>query len=168
MKTIYLCGFMGCGKTTIGRIVAKKLGVEFYDLDDYIEEKSGMKIPEIFEKFGEEHFRKLESEAIAEFENKTGVVATGGGALLSEKNAQIANSCGVSVFIDTDFEICYNRIKDDEHRPIAFNSTRKQLLERFENRYPLYKAHSRVTCNGNNSPVMIAEEIIENVKLFSI
>lgn len=168
MKTIYLCGFMGCGKTTVGKLLAKKLGVEFYDLDQYIEEKNGMKIPEIFEKFGEEHFRKLESDAIKEFESKTGVVATGGGALLSEKNAQIANSCGVSVFIDTDFEICYNRIKDDEHRPIAFNSTKEQLLERFENRYPLYKAHSKVSCDGNNSPVVIAEEIIENVKLFSI
>lgn len=166
MKSVYLCGFMGCGKTTVGRLAAKHLGLEFFDLDDYIEEKCKMKIPEIFEKYGEEHFRKLESEAIMEFEHKKGVVATGGGALLSEKNAEIANSCGIVVFIDADFEICYDRIKDDRHRPIAYNSTKEELLARFESRYPLYKAHSRISVDGNASPSVIAEEIADSIKIF--
>ena len=157
---------MGCGKSTIGKILARKLGLEFYDLDLYIEQKAGMKIPEIFEKYGEEHFRQLESDALMEFRDKKGVVATGGGAMLSEKNSEIANSCGVTVFIDTDFEICYGRIHNDRNRPIAYNSTKEQLLERYEARYPLYKSHSRVSCNGNNSPNMITDEILESIRLF--
>lgn len=167
MKTIYLCGFMGCGKTTVGRNIAKKLGCEFYDLDHYIEEKEGMSIPEIFSKHGEGYFRDAESKAIEEFRDKKGVVATGGGALLSEKNAEIANDCGITVFIDTDFEICYSRIKGDKNRPIAFNSTKEQLVERFESRYPLYKAHSRICCKGDKTPGGIAQDIIESCKLFS-
>lgn len=166
MKTIYLCGFMGCGKSTIGKIVSKKLGVLFYDLDSYIEEKSGMKIPEIFEKNGEEHFRSLETQAIEEFQSKRGVVATGGGALLSEKNSDIANKNGITVFIDTDFSVCYDRIKNDKNRPIAFNSTEEQLKERFDSRYPLYNAHSVIRVDGNSSPLQIAQEIINKVKSF--
>ena len=166
MKSVYLCGFMGCGKSTIGKILAKKLGLEFYDLDTYIEEKAGMTIPQIFEKYGETHFRTLESDALMEFRDKKGVVATGGGALLSEKNAEIANFCGITVFIDTDFEMCYSRIKDDKKRPIAYNSTKEQLFDRYQTRYSLYKAHSKLSCNGNNSPNMIADEILESVKLF--
>lgn len=164
MKTVFLCGFMGCGKTTVGTLLAKKLGCKFYDLDKYIEDKAQMTIPEIFNKFGEEHFRSLESDAIAEFKDKKGVVATGGGALLSEKNEKIANECGITVFIDTDFEICYNRIKGDENRPIAFNSTKEQLKERFDARYPLYKAHSGMSCDGNDSPLNIAERIYELIE----
>jgi len=125
-----------------------------------------MTIPQIFEKYGETHFRTLESDALLEFKDKKGVVATGGGALLSEENSEIANSCGITVFIDTDFEMCYSRIKDDKKRPIAYNSTKEQLFERYQTRYSLYKAHSKLSCNGNNSPNMIADEILESVKLF--
>lgn len=166
MKTIYLCGFMGCGKSTIGKIISKKVGLEFYDLDTYIENKCGMKIPEIFEKFGEEHFRRLETDAIKEFQSKSGIVATGGGAMLSKENSESANKNGLVIFIDTDFEICYDRIKDDSNRPIAFNSTKDELLERFEKRYPLYKAHSVFSVNGNNTPLQIAQEIVDRAKAF--
>lgn len=168
MKSVYLCGFMGCGKSTIGKILAKKLGLEFYDLDTYIEKKAEMSIPQIFEKFGEDYFRTLESNALMEFRDKKGVVATGGGALLSVKNSEIANSCGITVFIDTDFSICYERIKDDKNRPIAYNSTKEQLYERYNARYPLYKAHSKISCNGNNSPNMICEEIHNGIKIFYV
>lgn len=166
MKTIYLCGFMGCGKSTIGKIISKKLGLEFYDLDYYIENNCGMKIPEIFEKYGEKHFRKLESEAIEEFQNKHGIVATGGGAMLSEKNSKLANQNGITVFIDTAFEICYDRIKDDQNRPIAFNSTKQELFERFEKRYPLYKNHSVITVDGNGTPLQIAQEIVKRARVY--
>lgn len=163
MKPIFLCGFMGCGKSTVGKLLAKRLGCEFYDLDDYIEKKSGMKIPEIFETYGESHFRELETAAIGDFCGKSGVIATGGGALLSEKNAQAANEYGVTVFIDTPFEICYHRIKDDPHRPIAYNSTKEQLFQRFSDRYPLYKAHSSIICSGSGTPEQVALRLLELV-----
>ena len=67
MRPIFLCGFMGCGKSTVGKILAKKMGCQCVDLDKYIEDTAGMSIPEIFDKYGEEHFRKLETEALAAF-----------------------------------------------------------------------------------------------------
>ncbi len=163
MKSVFLCGFMGCGKSTAGRILAKNLGLSFFDLDEYIEKKAEMKISEIFKKYGEEHFRKLESMAISDFKDKTGVIATGGGALLSEQNSELANSFGITVFIDVPFEVCYSRIKGDIRRPIAYNSTKEQLKERFDFRYPLYKSHSLITVSGSGSPGHIAKQIAEAI-----
>lgn len=162
MKTIFLCGFMGCGKSTVGSLLAKKAGRAFVDMDTYIEKREGMSIPEIFEKKGEEYFRAAEKEALRELGESSAVVATGGGALLSDENAEIARTSGVVFYIDTPFDICYERIKDDSNRPIAFNSTRQQLLDRFEYRKPLYIKNSDHTADGSKTPIEIAAEIIKN------
>lgn len=164
MKPIFLCGFMGCGKSTVGQILADRLGCKCVDLDAYIEEKEGMTIPEIFEKKGEPHFRELETKALEEFADIGGVVATGGGTLLTERNGNTAKKAGVAVFIDTPFETCYGRIKDDPHRPIAYNSTKEQLKERYDTRRPLYSAHSNYKVSGEASPMEIAENICEFYK----
>ena len=160
-KPVYLCGFMGCGKTTIGRLLAKKLGKEFIDLDDYIEQREGMTIPEIFAQKGEPYFRQKESEALSDLPPSAGVVATGGGTLLSEVNGELARSLGTVVFIDCPFEVCYGRIKDDPHRPIAASSTKEQLKERYEQRKPLYQAHSDFAADGSGTPMMIVTEILK-------
>lgn len=154
---------MGCGKSTVGRLLAKRLGSAFTDLDTYIERKEGMKIPEIFEKHGEEYFRGAETKALQELGAAGGVVATGGGALLSDENAAIAAENGVTVFIDTPFKVCYGRIKGDKNRPIAYNSTREQLLERFEYRRPIYMKNSRVTVDGSATPMGIVTQIMKNL-----
>lgn len=164
MKPIFLCGFMGCGKSTIGKLLAKKTGRSFVDLDIYIEELEQMTIPEIFEAKGESFFRACESKAIADFSGTGGVIATGGGAMLSKENGDTAKKSGVVVFIDTPFETCYQRIKGDKNRPIAFNSTREQLLERFEYRRPLYIQNSGCTVNGGGTPMEIAAEILSSIK----
>lgn len=161
---IYLCGFMGCGKTTVGLVLAKKTGKQYLDLDDYIEKKEGMKIPEIFEKKGESYFRKLETKALKELGNINAVVATGGGALLSDVNSETAKNAGVVAFIDVPFDVCYERIKDDENRPIAFNSTKEQLQERFDYRRPLYLKNSHFSVDGNGTPNTIALRIIEKTE----
>ena len=83
-RPVYLCGFMGCGKSTIGRLLAKKLGREFVDLDDYIVQREGMSIPQIFEQRGENYFREVEAVALSELSAAAGVVATGGGTLLKK------------------------------------------------------------------------------------
>ena len=159
MKPVFLCGFMGCGKSTVGRILARNLGVKLVDLDNYIEKKEGMKIPEIFDKKGEEYFRALETSALKEFKKLGGVVATGGGTLLSEENGKTAKESGVVIFLDVPFEVCYGRIKDDPNRPIAYNSTKEQLEERYNTRRPLYEAHSDYKISGNFSPAETANKI---------
>ena len=159
MKTIYLCGFMGCGKSTVGRILAKRLKCSFIDLDDYIEKQEGMSIPEIFGKKGEAYFRQLETDALRELSGIGGVVATGGGTLLSEENGSLAKEIGFVAFIDTEFYTCYNRIKDDPHRPIAASSTKEQLRERYDQRKPLYCAHSHIAVSGGYPPIVIAVKI---------
>lgn len=160
-KTVFLCGFMGCGKSTVGKVAAGMLGIQFIDLDEYIEQQEDMSIPVIFSKKGEQYFRDCETEAIKQFGEKTSVVATGGGAMLREENAEAAQKAGVVIFIDTDFETCYERIKDDPHRPIAYNSTKEQLKERFDQRRPLYKAHSQFTIDGSLPPAQMAKKIKE-------
>lgn len=160
-KSVFLCGFMGCGKSTVGKVAAGMLGMQFIDLDEFIEKQEGMTIPVIFSKKGEEYFRACETRAIAQFEGQTAVVATGGGALLREENAEAAQKAGKVIFIDTDFDTCYERIKDDPHRPIAYNSTKQQLKERFDQRRPLYQAHSQYTIDGALSPALMAKQIKE-------
>ena len=78
--TLYLCGFMGCGKTTVGKIISKKLGLAYFDSDEEIVAKEKMTIPEIFDKMGEPYFRKSEAETIKNFVNYKAVVSCGGGA----------------------------------------------------------------------------------------
>lgn len=101
----------GLRKIYCGKDLGEKMGCQCVDLDKYIENTAGMSIPEIFDKYGEEHFRKLETEALAAFADIGGVVATGGGALLSEENGKVAKRSGMVVFIDTYFNTCYGRIK---------------------------------------------------------
>ena len=161
MGSVFLCGFMGCGKSTVGKLLAKKMGRSFVDLDVYIEELQQMTIPEIFEKKGEPFFRKCESEALAELGGAGGVIATGGGALLSHENGVIANKAGTVVYIDAPFESCYGRIKGDKNRPIAYNSTKEQLLERYEYRSPLYIENSGFTVDGSGTPMEIVQRIID-------
>ena len=97
MRPIFLCGFMGCGKSTVGKLLAKKMGWQCGDLDKYIEDTAGMSIPEIFDKYGEEHFRKLETEALAAYPDIGAVVATGRGALLTEENGKVAKRKGMLI-----------------------------------------------------------------------
>lgn len=162
--TVFLCGFMGCGKTTVGKELAKILGASYIDSDDYIVRETGLSIPEIFDKFGEPHFRKIEADTIAQLSLKKGVVACGGGAMLNPQTAETARKNGIVIFLDVPFEVCYERISGDTNRPIVMSSTKEQLKQRFDDRYPLYKAHSSFTVDANKSPVMLAKEIAGLIK----
>lgn len=159
-RPIYLCGFMGCGKSTIGVQLAKKLGRGFIDLDSYIEKREGMTIPEMFAEKGEPFFRERETAALRDIPRSIGVIATGGGALLTENNAEIARSVGTVVYIDVPFELCYARINGDKNRPIAAGSTKEELLERYNSRHPLYTAHSDIIVDGSGTPMQIVQEIL--------
>ena len=155
---IYLCGFMGCGKSRIGRELAKKTGMRFADLDEFIVEHEKMPIPEIFERFGEPHFRELEAKYIREMPDNS-VVALGGGAIINENTAKTAKQTGKVVFLDADFETCYGRIKNDSNRPLAYNNPKEKVRELFDTRRPIYTERADIITDADGTPIQIIERI---------
>lgn len=163
MNNVYLTGFMGCGKSTIGVSLSKLSGKRFIDLDKYITEKTERNIEDIFANEGEEYFREIETEYLTEVSRmKNIVVALGGGTILSEKNAAICRKTGLTVFLQLSFDVSYDRIKSSG-RPLVVNNTKEQLQEIFESRIPLYIKNSSVTIDADNSPFILAREIKKQI-----
>ncbi len=156
--TIYLCGFMGCGKSTVGTKLAKKLDCPFVDMDAWIETQAGMTIPEIFEIYGEPHFRDLETQAIRSLAGRDGVIACGGGAMLREENARIAAENGSVVYLQVPFHICFQRIADSD-RPIVRRSSREELEALYNSREVIYRKHSTHIAECDRTPDAAAAEI---------
>lgn len=153
-ENVVLTGMPGSGKTTIGSLVAKKLSRLFVDTDELITEKAEMPITEIFEKKGEEYFRNLESEVIAEVSKKTGlVIATGGGAVLRKENTENLSQNGKIFFLDRPL----SQILPTSDRPLA--SDESALKKRFEERYDIY----RETCDVKIDVDGIAEHAAKKI-----
>ncbi|MCX7832320.1 MAG: shikimate kinase [Actinobacteria bacterium] len=137
-ERIALIGFMGSGKSTIGRILAKRLGKSFIDLDEEIQKESGMSIRQLFVNFGEDHFRKLETIALKKAaEMNQVVVSCGGGIVEKSENLRILNENFFVVFLDVPFEECYRRIYGDRSRP-KLDTDVEQLKNLFNRRKKLY------------------------------
>lgn len=119
MHNIFLIGFMGVGKSTIAKLLARELQAELVEMDETIEAEAGMSINEIFEKFGEQHFRDLET-ALVERVAKTGgaVVSCGGGAVLRPENVELMKQSGKIIFLSATPETIYERVKHSTHRPL--------------------------------------------------
>lgn len=137
---IYLIGFMGSGKTTVGRLLAARLGTPFVDLDAEIEGRAGLQVREVFELHGEPEFRRMEQEALrATLELPAAVVATGGGTFTFEANARLIGSGGLSVWLNPPFGTIVARIGawGKEDRPLFRSEA--QALELFRERLPAYR-----------------------------
>lgn len=160
MSLIYLCGFMGCGKTTVGKTLSEILGYDFIDIDSYIQLKYGMDIPQIFKKKGEDYFREIETQSLIEIGGERKIISTGGGALTFKNNADITNRKGTVVYIQTTFNECYSRIKNDKSRPVASTKSYTELAELYMEREPKYLAGSNHIVNGNDSVNNIVNNII--------
>ncbi len=157
---VYLVGFMACGKTTIGRLLAERLQWPFIDLDERIETDRGMAISRIFETRGEEEFRKLETEALrgAGQANGSAVVALGGGTFAQPSNLGLVAASGVSVWLDCPFPIVQRRIGKSSTRPLARDPRRFQEL--FESRREFYsQARFRVPV-GDDDPAIAVGDIL--------
>lgn len=165
MSSVYLCGFMGCGKSHVGRQLAAVSGKRFVDLDRVIVEREGMSIPDIFAQFGEPHFRSLEAKYIRELSDSY-IVATGGGALINDNTAEFARQSGLSVYINASFETCYERIKGDSNRPLVVSNTPMQLRELYNKRTEIYRRNSMCMVNGNARDSVIVSEIFKLTKFF--
>jgi shikimate kinase len=138
---IFLTGFMGCGKTTVGRALADELGWTFSDLDQEIEAREKTTIAQIFDARGEAAFRELETAVLKERVRsvqlgRPQVIALGGGAFLSEENFELVSNNGVSVWLDCKFTHIGRRIAGQAHRPLARDP--EQLRSLFETRRDSY------------------------------
>ena len=145
MIRVMLIGYMGAGKTTIGKVLARDMGMEFYDLDDYIEGRFHQKIPDIFAEKGEEGFREMEKRMlheVAEFENV--IISCGGGTPCFFDNMDFMNSRGETVFLDAPPEVLKEHLKMGKTvRPLIQGKTDEELTayieESLQKRIPYYQ-----------------------------
>ena len=156
-KNVILIGMPGCGKSTVGKELAEKMNREFFDCDDEIA-KRGETPAELIEKYGEEHFRKIESEVLRELCKKSGcVIATGGGAVTRERNYDIIHQNATVVFIERDIK----RLATNG-RPLSQGGENK-LFNMYEIRYPLYKKFSHFSVESQEHSKKTADLILENL-----
>lgn len=164
MKSIALCGFMGCGKTTISKSIEKLFSIPYIDTDKYIEEKENMTINAMFEKHGESYFRDKEFDAICELcKTDDTVLALGGGAVMFPRNVKVLKESGCKiVFIDTDFDVIMKRLENDKTRPLLKLNDTKTL---YEKRLPIYNdvCDVKIKCNNEDSDT-IAKIIFDKIK----
>ena len=139
-KTIVLVGMMGAGKTAVGRALAERLGVSFLDSDAEIEVAANRTVPEIFERDGEPFFRTKETQIIERLlAEKRCVLSTGGGAFLSEQNRMNISGKGISVWLNADLELLWNRVRNKDTRPLLRTPNPKSTLQDiYDQRVPTY------------------------------
>lgn len=166
MKNIVLTGFMGAGKTSVGKQLAKKLNLTLIDADAEIEKEQGMTITNIFKKLGEPHFRDIEAAVIKRLSAmKSVVISTGGGAVLRRENIDNLRMNGLIICLWADPETVLQRIKHDTSRPLLqVDDPLKKIRELLEFRKPFYEKADIVVKTEGKTPAAIADEIIERVK----
>lgn len=158
---IYLVGFMGAGKTTIGRDLADRLDLPFFDLDELVEAAEGMSVKEIFAERGEPHFRKRERDLLRTTKYiEQGVVATGGGTFTFEENIQIIRSDSFSVYLSAPFHLLLSRITDKAaERPLFRDPMATHEL--FQNRLKFYRmCDLTIEIKEGQTPAEIVERLI--------
>lgn len=167
-KSLVLTGMMGSGKTTVGRLLARHLQLPFIDLDEEIEREQKATINDIFSKYGEAAFRKIEKQKLANLlHRQTAVIATGGGAVLDEGTRAVLFEAAITVWLNVDVEILAKRVKGDETRPLLKGDDPKKALRRIlESRVPYYGLANITVVNNDNDPELAVEEILKGVRRF--
>jgi len=159
---IFFVGLMGAGKTTIGKLLAKKLKKTFYDTDHEIEKKLGVKVSVIFELEGEEGFRKRETQMINELTSKKDIIlATGGGAVLSEENRRLLKERGKVIYLNAKPQQLAKRMAFDKDRPLLQQGNMLDTLNNlYKERHPLYlQVSSFVVDTGQQKTQTIINKI---------
>lgn len=154
-NNLYLIGFMGCGKTTVARKFCRMFSMEMLEMDEELEKRAGMSIPDIFARHGEAYFRDMETLLIKELrERGNTVVSCGGGAPLCEENVEAMRQGGTVVLLTASPETIYERVKDSSNRPvIEGNKTPSYIAELMEQRRPVYEAAADLTIETDGKTV---------------
>ena len=161
---IILIGFMGVGKTTIGKIIAKKLKLNFVDMDNYIEKREGKSISKIFEDYGEQHFRKLESESLKDLiKSDNIVISTGGGIVTTKENSDILKKEKIVIFLDANTQTILNNLyKEIDKRPLLRNSNNVEntISNLLNERYEKYNSICDIKIDINEKNI---EEVVSQI-----
>ena len=161
-KNIFLIGFMGCGKSTMARLWAEKTGMELIEMDETIETETGMSINQIFETYGEDYFRNLESELILRITEKGGaVVSCGGGAILRTENVENMRKNGRIIYFSAKPETIFTRVRYSTNRPLLNgNMNVDYIASLMEKRLPRYlEAADETICVDGKEKQEILEEL---------
>ncbi len=164
---IFLVGLMGAGKTTVGRMLSKRLGKSFYDSDHEIENRTGVTIPVIFELEGELGFRKRETAVISELTQLQDIVlATGGGAVLAKQNREYLSQNGIVVYLRANVSELWRRTKNDRTRPLLqTDDPQARLQQLYAERDPLYREIADIIMDTGDQPVsLIVHELEQTLK----
>ena len=161
---IYLVGFMGAGKTTVGRALADRLGWEFADLDERICQREGKGIPAIFREQGEAHFRRVEREVLTSLTRILSlVIATGGGTYVAEENRSLVEAAGWSVWLRVGLAEALRRCSTGGGRPLL--GTRAELEALFRFRQEFYRCARTAVATEGVDPEEVADRVIEALLL---
>lgn len=166
MKNVVLAGFMGTGKTEVGRELARLLDTKLIDVDAEIERSLKMTINEIFKQFGEPGFREIETGVIKKIsENKNIIISTGGGAVLKQENMDIFRKNGIIVCLTAAPETILKRTSNNTERPLLqVENPLGKIKELLSYRKPFYEKADVIIDTEGKTPLQIAEEIIEKIR----
>jgi len=167
MKNIVLTGFMGTGKTAVGRELSRLLSMKLVDVDTEIEKSRQMTINEIFKQFGELRFREIETEMIRKLsERKDVIISTGGGAVLRQENVDVLREQGIIVCLMATPETILKRTSHSSHRPLLqVEDPFGKIKELLDFRRPFYEKADIMIDTDGKTPREIAEEIIDKMKV---
>jgi 3-dehydroquinate synthase len=163
---IVLTGFMGTGKTTLGRLLAKKLSLTHVDTDELIEKSQGLSVSAIFNKYGENYFRQLEAEVIKKLaqENENLVISTGGKTLLNKRNLNLLTKKGIIITLMGEPELLWERVKNSFLRPLVNLSNKERFIDLYRKREPLYEQLPNKIKIDNLSIVEAIQKIMDILK----
>jgi len=165
-NNIYLIGFMGAGKTTVAKILSKRLNFDFVDLDLDIEKEQGISISEMFEKHGEKYFRDVETDSLRKISEKSNqIISTGGGIVIKDENWQIMRNRGVSVYLKSSIETLFNRVKHKSTRPLLnVENPFEKAKELFSSRESLYEKSDIILDREGIEPGDVAMAIVREME----
>ncbi len=152
-------GFMGCGKSSIASHISESMQLDYIDTDQEIERHQTLSISELFDRFGEPHFRNLELELAHQLSNyKQSIISTGGGFLLQKEVSQICQKLGPIVFLKTSFKTILDRLNNDESRPLARNRTHLEAL--YNSRQSEYERLASWSINTDNKTIEDISQLV--------